>query len=186
MGEKFALKQISEGSLLFNQAFGVDISWLSRQHYKFIYKMYEDGILQETTQLTPSNIYYYKPKKYGIYKIIVEVYEEDKKIETLIIPILDFHEDFVLIKETSIQYENGEIFVEARTELNLPKEYYAFYLKRNNNVVEKIFYTKQPWWRFRIEEIGEYSVQVFVRLIKNSGVEDKVITHTETIKVEQL
>ncbi|MGL4345855.1 MAG: hypothetical protein ACRCTE_11705 [Cellulosilyticaceae bacterium] len=149
--------------------------------YRYIFKVYENNKMIEQSQMLQAMVYYFKPLHYAAYTISVDIYQGNNKVHTAQSSILDFVEDFVLIKGVTLEEVQEELVVKVQTELNLPKEYYAYYLKRNGVVVERVYYTQNPTWRFKMTENGEYCVQVFVRLIKNNGVEDKVITHTHKV-----
>lgn len=176
-------KQIAEGSLILGKPMEVAIEMEDGNQYEYHFKIYENNILRETSNRTKASKYHFYPDQYISYVAEVDIYEKDRIIHTLKGLKLDFMEDFVLIKDTWIAYEKEEIVVKVATELNLEKEYYAYYLKKNQVVIEKKFYSKEREWHFKPQGSGNYCVQVFVRHIKNNGIEDKVITHTEHISI---
>ncbi|MGL4738259.1 MAG: hypothetical protein ACRCW2_12485 [Cellulosilyticaceae bacterium] len=178
MGASYGIMQMREGSLILNRHMGVSVTGEQVMQEQYIFRVHENNQIIEQSQMTSNRVYYFTPMHYGVYTISVDIYNGKNKVHTAQTGILDFVEDFVLIKETALEKKQDELIVHVETALQLPKEYYAYYLKRDGVVVERIYYTRNPSWHFKIKESGEYCVQVFVRLIKNTGIEDKVITHT--------
>lgn len=183
MAKNFFVKQIQEGSLIFNNPFGVEIFGDLEDLYKlsYEYRVYENGNLIYKSEIIKEKTFYFNPKEYKTYKLSVNIYENNKRISYIYSPILDFIEDFVSIKETELIKDGENLIVKIDSNLDLPKEYYAYYLKKDGVPIEKIFYIKEKQYIFKISGPGKYSVRVFARLIKNNGKEDKVILDTNTI-----
>ncbi|MGL5676126.1 MAG: hypothetical protein ACRDDX_06920 [Cellulosilyticaceae bacterium] len=183
MEQTLQLVQNWEGSLIVDRAMGIAVVGGNQSKYSYIFKIFEGNTLQIKTSITQNPQYYFKPTSYATYTVEAEIYERGKLIKELKGLTLDFIEDFAAIKQTAFVQEGQELVVRVETEFGLPKETFAYYLKKDNEMIEKTSYTANPWWRFKIRGEGSYSVQVFVRFIKNSGIGDLVSTNTKEIRV---
>ena len=139
---------------------------------KLLYKYQVKGSIEEDTGFINESQYIWSAKEPGEYEIIVFVkdksfegeYEAIKKLDFTIekrgskpIKILDV----VVDKEKKIITNNPVnilVTAEGGTHIN-----YAFIVRRNGKMVEKLDYNKSNWINFIPQNDGEYEVEILLR-----------------------
>lgn len=185
----FAIKQIQEGSIIFNKEFGVEICGNEgNSNYEFIFKIYcNDELVEEYTKKTKTNKFYFSPickDDYKSYKVCAQIYVNENKIDELYTNTLDYIEDFISIKEVKLELKENKLIAKVESNLNLQKEEYAYYLdKDNSDAISITWYSKESEHVFPLFGKGNYSVRVFCRIVKNNGYTDSKIIRTNTVIV---
>lgn len=185
---EFSIKQINEGSIIFNKDFGVEVFGCDKNcNFEFSYKVYSNGTMLKS-QRSKERSFFFKPydiNNYVNYIVVVDIYDGDKKVKEIKSPILDYIEDFVSVKKVKLEKVNDKLVASVESNLNIEKETYAYYLDRDeDDALVTIWYNKSKTHIFDILGPGNYSVRVFVKIIKNSGEEDMVIKRTNTVTVK--
>lgn len=184
MEPEVTIVQIQEGSRVFEKDFGVEVKCSTLKNYTYRFHIYRNGVVEEVKEMQPENTCFFMPKAYGDYRIMVEVFEEGKKILFKSSGILDFIEDLIKCNDVRLMRQNNELIVQVDSELELTKEYYAYYLQKDGDVIAKQMYTKENPYHFKVEEPGEYKVKVYMRLIKNSLEKHQVVMESNTIQIK--
>lgn len=188
MVHEFSIKQIKEGSIIFNKTFGIEVLGCEDNNLiKFIYKVYSDGKIIESKESVENKFFFYPYdfNKYINYEVVVEIYINGMKTIEIKSPILDYIEDFVSVKKVKLEIINNKLVASVESNLNIEKEMYAYYLDRgDDDALVTIWYKKSKTHTFDILGPGNYSVRVFTKIIKNNGKEDMIIKRTNTITIK--
>ncbi len=177
----FKFIQEKEGSILFKKPFYIAIEHDYDEKFSYEFSIYMNNKLKLHSERSFLNQFNFLVTEYANYTANINIYKDNKIISSINSPVLDLIEDFVSINKVELIKENNNLIARIESNLNLSKEYYAYYLIKEGVAIEKVFYTKNKEHTFKNLPSGEYYVRVFTRLIKNCGYEDKVILSTNTI-----
>ncbi|CEK29593.1 hypothetical protein JGS6364_02391 [[Clostridium] sordellii] len=180
MNKDLNILQILQGSLFFNKPFTVSIL-PKNKNYTYQYIVYKKGSILSTSSISSNSTFSFYPNEYSNFKISALVFKDSVHIATLDSNILDFIEDFVYIDSLDVIKTNSDITIKALCPIKPHKQHFAYYLKKDNIVIEKIWYKQSNTHTFYNLSPGLYSIVVYSRLIKNNNYEDLVILETEKI-----
>ncbi|AUN14735.1 Uncharacterised protein [[Clostridium] sordellii] len=180
MNKDLNILQVSQGSLIFSKPFTVSIL-PENKNFTYQYIVYKNDCILSTSQTSLNSTFSFYPEEYSNFKISALVFKDSIHIATLDSNSLDFIEDFVYIDKLDIVKTNSDITINVLCSISPIKQHFAYYLKKDNIAIEKIWYKKSNTHTFYNLSPGSYSIVVYSRLIKNNNYEDLVILETEKI-----
>lgn len=168
---KLLINQVVESNLIYDKPFEILIEYDGDKDLEFSYYILENDSIIKKIPYSKNNRLVYLPTSYNPHKVTGFIKTSSGEIMWKNSDILDNEEDTLAIKNIDALLTNTTISVEINTVLNLSKEYYAFYLIKDSNIIEKIWYKKDNKHVFNIDDSikSKYEIQVFVRIIKNTG-----------------